>query len=231
MKQVNNASHDPVESSFRVDGHELTHVRLIGMVVAVNPRQTNVSFTITDGTASVEVKRFYHAEENEKMDEEVEKYRKGSYVIVTGRLSMYQEVINFTAEQLKPLEDWNQLTHHFLQVIHTHLLLTRGRLKDGLHTTPMKGAAPPNFHTPTQKFSGMAMQTPQQEDSEFNPAQQMVLRALDASMSEEGTSIQHITSQLAGRLTSDDISNALNYLTNEGHVYSTIDEFHFKKTE
>lgn len=49
------------------------------------------------------------------------------------------------------------------------------------------------------------------------------------SMSEEGVSIQQLQSQLNG-MSEPDIRTAIDFLSSEGHLYSTIDEDHFKAT-
>ncbi|GLE11272.1 hypothetical protein PINS_up023638 [Pythium insidiosum] len=42
--------------------------------------------------------------------------------------------------------------------------------------------------------------------------------------------IDEIFGQLRGASLQTQLRDALNYLTSEGHVYSTIDENHFKRT-
>merc|ERR1711865_1038113 len=49
------------------------------------------------------------------------------------------------------------------------------------------------------------------------------------SMSEEGVGIAQLQSSLAG-MSESDIRTIIDFLSSEGHLYSTIDEDHFKAT-
>lgn len=48
---------------------------------------------------------------------------------------------------------------------------------------------------------------------------------------EEGASVDQIIHQLAGIASEAKIREAIEYLSNEGHCYTTIDDNHIKSTE
>jgi len=48
---------------------------------------------------------------------------------------------------------------------------------------------------------------------------------------EEGMSRDELGQQLSGKMSRKDVDEGLEFLSNEGHIYSTTDEDHFKTTD
>ena len=48
---------------------------------------------------------------------------------------------------------------------------------------------------------------------------------------EEGMSRDELGQQLSGKMSRKDVDDGLDFLSNEGHIYSTTDEDHFKTTD
>jgi len=66
----------------------------------------------------------------------------------------------------------------------------------------------------------------------FTPVQSQVLRIFEAEsgQSDQGTSLQDVISRLPSHSPTD-IRRAIEFLSDEGHLYSTVDEEHFKSTQ
>ncbi|XP_076319879.1 replication protein A2 isoform X3 [Tachypleus tridentatus] len=60
--------------------------------------------------------------------------------------------------------------------------------------------------------------------------QQLVFRAISAATSEEGISFQHLCESLKS-LTPAVIRKVVEFLSNEGHIYTTTDDDHYKATD
>ena len=231
------------DDSFAIDNSPLSNVKIIGMIMKLEYHSTSLSIIVNDGSGEMEIKVFLHGDD----ESETAKYdfaREGIYVVVIGTLRSFHEKRNMSAYSITPMENYHQLVYHQLEVINTHLMHTQGRMQENGGTnamgfsTPMKNSGSKNslFATPTNQFSGMVMKTPIQGgmngmENEVNAHQQLVLNALGTSSSETGVAMSDISNALKGQLSEGDIRGALNYLVNEGHVYSTIDEDHFKRTE
>jgi len=96
----------------------------------------------------------------------------------------------------------------------------------------------PNSYSSTVSSFNMTNQLSQlsqssQNNNIFNNHQQMVLEAYSKDDgSENGMSIAEVTKRLAkSGLSVSDVRRATDFLVQEGHVYSTIDDNHFKSTE
>ena len=52
--------------------------------------------------------------------------REGMYVKVIGHLKPFNKQKNIIAFKIRPVEDFNEVTHHLCEVMYTHLAVTRG---------------------------------------------------------------------------------------------------------
>lgn len=63
------------------------------------------------------------------------------------------------------------------------------------------------------------------------PVQNEALDIIRSCDSDTGINIDQICQQLRGKYTEDNVREAIDWLGCEGHVYSTIDEEHFRATD
>lgn len=254
LKQLRMVKKDPMDDNvFLLDDRPLSVVKIIGLVMSISHHSTYINMQVNDGTGQTDVRIFVHGEEQGENGSSYSALTEGTYVRIVGNVREYQEQKTISGFSAQPIEDKNQLTHHFLNCIYMHLSRTRGSTSQDKkpldqnasrsYTTPLK-SHPTNasnynsLRTPTQEFQTLQFnaqgQRPvqnQQHDSGFTGHQNLVLNALGASDCDTGVSIEAVTTNLRGQMSTQEIGQALNYLMNEGHVYSTIDENHFKRTE
>ncbi len=129
------------------------------------------------------------------------------YVRVFGHLRSFMQKRSVVAFRVQPLENFDELTYHFLEVIYVHIHATRVPMSTTTTTTSMG-----NYMPASNQMISMG------NDLNFN-----VLAAIRAAgQMETGASVQDIAQRL-GR-NEHDIRSALDHLTGEGFVYSTVDE-------
>ncbi|GLD98008.1 hypothetical protein PINS_up006705 [Pythium insidiosum] len=253
VRQLLNRSE--TDDSIRVDGHEMSNVRVVGLLGNVVPHSTNVNFQLDDGTGVIDGRLFLHGDDLERAEEEIAKLRDGMYVRAVGSLRQFQDRLSLNCFTLTPITDFNEITHHFLETIYVHCYHTKGPLQSsggakaaadsgmGMNMGMGMGGSQLNaFGQPQQSWNqmnsgylghsgGAAMGAMDYNmESSFSPEQKAILDVLGTCTSDRGVKIDEIFGQLRGRITEDQLRDALNYLTSEGHVYSTIDENHFKRT-
>ncbi|TYZ57839.1 hypothetical protein PybrP1_002699, partial [[Pythium] brassicae (nom. inval.)] len=132
----------------RIDGQEVTNVKLVGILSNVVPHSTNVNFQLDDGTGVVDGRLFLHAEDGEYADSEVAKLRDGIYVRVVGNLRTFQEKVSLSAFAVTPIEDFNEVTHHFLDAIYVHCYNTKGPLGGGAGGSVLGAPVKSGFDVP-----------------------------------------------------------------------------------
>ncbi|GMF53351.1 unnamed protein product [Phytophthora fragariaefolia] len=236
LQTLGGASGD--DDALRLDGQELSTVRLVGLLTGLTPHSTSLRFQLDDGSGAFDCQYFVAADDADASESEMNRLRDGSYVRVVGKLRSFQGKASLSCFNVTPLQDMNELSHHLLEVIYVHCYHTKGPLHDGKadvtmasFSTPTKAAAGQwNQPSAAGGFGGGGAMDYGMMDSNFSPEQKAILDVLGTCTSDRGLKIDQIYADLRGKMTEQQLRSALNYLTSEGHVYSTIDEDHFKRT-
>ncbi|KAF3322305.1 replication protein A subunit B-like protein [Carex littledalei] len=198
IKQISEAYHsNDDKSDFVIDGVDPSTVRLLGRVVNKAERVTDVSFLLDDGTGRVDVNRWVH----DAFDtNEMTSIENGIYVIVCGKLKGFQGKHHIVAHVVRPVQDFNQITLHFMECIHAHL--DNSRLKNpGKAAAAFAASTIPAGMNDTRAYQTMNVGTGASGD----------LREMVLSVFQEPASLE-----------------AIEYHVEVGNIYSTIDDYHFK---
>ncbi|CAH0479816.1 unnamed protein product [Peronospora belbahrii] len=225
------------DDAMRLDGQEVSTVRLVGLLTNLSAHSTSLRFQLDDGSGVFDCHYFITADDTDASEGEMNRLREGSYVRVVGKLRTFQGKSSLSCFNVAPVEDMNELTHHLLEVIYVHCWNTKGPLNNGKvdvkmtsFNTPTKSASTDQWNQPSVGGLGVGAMDYGMMDSSFSPEQKAILDVLGTCTSDHGLKIDQIFADLRGRMTEQQLHSALNYLTSEGHVYSTIDEDHFKRT-
>lgn len=140
--------------------------------------------------------------------------REGEWVKVYGNLKAMGTNRFININGLHKIEDGNELTCHFLSAINLHLTNT-GRAV----------ASKPVESVPATTTSGFAAL------KSFTPIQQAIHEAYSQSKTDVGVHINSIVMAYRGKYPESDIRSTVNWLMNEGYLYTTIDGSHCKTTE
>ncbi|XP_058207788.1 replication protein A 32 kDa subunit B isoform X4 [Rhododendron vialii] len=215
------------KSNFIIDGVDVNNVTLVGMVFNKAERVTDVSFVIDDGTGRIDCNRWV----NEAVDtKEVEAISDGMYVRVHGHLKGFQGKKQLTVFSIRPLTDYNEMPYHFVECMYVHNYNTKSRLQGSVPTQNMPNsavatpsnsyqAAPPNQYTGHYGIDGVKGIA----QLVFDYLQQPSCLSL-----EKGLHVNEIAQQLS--MPVEKISESIKFLEEDGLVYSTIDDYHFKST-
>ncbi|XP_062846010.1 replication protein A 32 kDa subunit-like isoform X3 [Trichomycterus rosablanca] len=128
-------------------------------------------------------------------------------------IEQYRFLIAFS---IRPVKDLNEITSHMLEVIQAHLLSDAGsysRIKN-------------------KSMTSTAINTSYANDpatAGFTANQRKVFYLIKNCHLAEGITLQRLKTLLE-YLSPYDIRSCLQFLINEGHIFSTIDENHFKST-
>eukprot|EP00257_Ricinus_communis_P020794 XP_015580127.1 replication protein A 32 kDa subunit A [Ricinus communis] len=224
VKQISQASHSGDENSnYVIDGVDVTNVTVVGMVFDKAQKVTDVNFTVDDGTGRIGCKRWV----NENFDSsEMETIQDGMYVRVSGHLRSFQGVRQLGAFSVRPVMNFDEVTFHFIDCIHTHLLNSKSQLQGGASIQTQ------NVESSTSTQTSNSIQfTKQYSVDGLKDCDQLVLDYLQQSSSmgqEKGIHMDELSQQL--KLPMDKIKETIRSLEDEGLIYSTIDEFHYKAT-
>ncbi|KAM0851868.1 hypothetical protein ACQ4PT_052148 [Festuca glaucescens] len=214
---------------FAVDGVETANIRVVGTVSGKAERATDVSFTLDDGTGRLDFIRWV----NDAADSaETAAIQNGMYVSVIGTLKGLQDKKRATAFCVRPVTDYNEVTLHFIQCVRIHIENTKSKVGSPAHTNSAMGtpfsSSLSEASTPTSLKSNPAPVASGTNVSGADLYAQVlnVFNEPASIASDHGVHIDEIAKRL--RLPASKIKEAIDYHVDGGHIYSTIDDFHYK---
>ncbi|XP_026798159.3 replication protein A 32 kDa subunit-A isoform X1 [Pangasianodon hypophthalmus] len=198
--------------SFFVRDMELNQVTVVGLIRRAKPTMTHLVYSLDDMTGpALDVKQWLNLEDV-NMNHCV--IPPGTYVKVVGSLRSFQHHRSMVAFNIRRLDNFNEITSHMLEVIHAHLQ------SDSSSYSRMKNETTTIINT--SHASDPATMG-------FTASQRQVFTLIKSCPLAEGISMQCLRNSLK-YLSFYDIRTCLQFLINEGHIYSTIDDCHFKCT-
>lgn len=227
------APHDPVEDKLMIDGRVVTQVRVVGQIQSVSAAETQTAFTLEldDGTATTEV-RVYIADAPAEYDYHVE--TKAGWVVqawveVFGYIKLTtqgkDQRRSISAQRINVVADFNLITHHFLQAVHSHIFtLKGGNLAQGVQQVT----------SGIQRFDPYAaMHAPAEHANTHNNPYN---NTMDMSAGDIQSDIKNFCRSGAGgakgptltaiiqkfpQYTQDEIKQAIEHMSNIGDIYTT----------
>lgn len=208
-----------------VDGVDVNNVTIVGLVFNKVERVTDVGFVLDDGTGRIDIHRWV----NEAYDtKEAESVRDGMYVRVFGNLKVFQGKRQLVAYATRPITDCNEIVYHFLECIYVHV-----------HNTKLRAASvaadaqpvPSVNGTPLRGYQGAQHNQFSGQFGELKGLDQMVMGYLQQPVNlakEKGVHVGELVQRF--NIPLEKIMSSIKVLEDEGLVYSTIDEEHYKST-
>ncbi|GJV79730.1 replication protein A 32 kDa subunit A [Tanacetum coccineum] len=234
IKQISEASHSGDDkSNFVLSGSHVVNVTIVGMVSNIVERNIDVTFTVDDGTGKLSCKKWVNEPVDKLLMEEV---RDGIYVHVDGHLKSFRGERHVDVFSVRPVTNFDEITFHFVACIHNHVRTSKDQKMQGNGTTSSDGinSTP---HTPIQNGTNGSKLAPSSQLSVpfsvdgLKGFDQMVLAYLQLPENygnEKGFHTDELAQKL--KLPKNKIMESIRALEDEGMIYSTIDEFHFKAT-
>lgn len=218
------------EENLKIGSLAAKIVTFVGLVETVDVQTTKITYTIDDCSGpNLEVQIWIG--ENEDVGKKVNIVQEGKYARVTGAVRSMKGKRHVIAFNIVPIKDLNELTMHIAEVVHTSMSVSVMDKQAG-----SGGNASSNFGS-TTTFSGGASDTSADTfnmDSgisrRLSKPQQLVLQAVNSCKDEQGINVFELYNGLKS-LNRQSVQDALEFLSNEGHIYSTIDENHYKSTD
>ncbi|XP_066274348.1 replication protein A 32 kDa subunit-like [Branchiostoma lanceolatum] len=213
-----------MEDSFRLGETDINQVTIVGVVRNATRAPTNILYKIDDMTGPpMDVRQWLDNDDNIPDEDQDQLYPVNSYIRATGHLRAFQGKKSLVAFKIAPVTDYNELTMHILEVVQAHMMLEKGSQSTGGTSAGMGGQKQNTGGRPTGQ-QGLV------NDLGLNNVQNQVLTMIQSSQDESGVNVSVIEQRLRG-ISRDAVRNAVEFLSNEGHIYSTIDENHYKSTD
>jgi len=210
------------EGSFELAGRELSEVVLVCTLKGVEAKMTNIVYTVGDETSSevVEVLKWSDADPSSGAAAVPPGMVEGAQVRVNGRLRTFQGKRSIMAHSVKLVENPAEAEYHAASIrfasAHAEEVAKRERAAPGGGPTGMRTAPSIVIAAPS---NGM------------DACQSTVMNTFnERGTDDNGLHRNEVVHLLQGSFSAADVNNAIQFLVNEGHVYSTIDDDHFRST-
>uniref|UniRef100_A0A8C5LVD8 Replication factor A protein 2 n=1 Tax=Leptobrachium leishanense TaxID=445787 RepID=A0A8C5LVD8_9ANUR len=209
---------------FKIGEVELSQVTIVGIVRHAEKAPTNILYKVDDMTAApMDIRQWVDTDESSCESIVVPP---GSYVKVAGHLRSFQNKKSVVAFKIAPIEDMNEFVSHMLEVVQAHMILNSQNQAAGggsalAHSTPGRTGV----ETGGSYAGGSDMQI-----NGLTPHQSQILNLIKTCRGNEGMAVDELKARLHG-MNVNTIKQALEFLSNEGHIYSTVDDDHYKSTD
>ena len=216
------------DEGYRIDNSEIHSVRVVACVQTDEVRETKATYNIEDGTGSVEVTFWLNDAQDEDSwaRQKLAKMTPGAYVVVHGNIKEYDGRLTISAYDMRPVEDFNQVTNHYLEAIYVHAKrVGKIQVSSGAAAAPKRDSMA-GFHPTThgQSAAGGA----DGADGMTSLQKRVLDYYTENGTGDEGCNTDSVAASLG--LDLGQVKAAVEFLSSEGHLYSTIDEDHHKST-
>jgi len=215
------------EEGFQIEGVEVGMICILGKVTDVDIKATKTTYKVEDNTGSVEVVHWVTEE-----GASTPKVPEGSSIRVVGSIRTQGENKHVMGFGIMDAMTEAERDNHDLKVVFSHLKLKQLNAKlsggqtgtmdnSGLSNSMMGSGVGANFGGGGSSFSS----------SFGNKNYDTVYALIKQSQDDQGINISSILQSVQGKMSKSEMDSAIDYLSNEGHIYSTVDDEHFKSTD
>ncbi|KAG0707672.1 replication protein A subunit RPA32 [Suillus ampliporus] len=224
--QLLNATQAHSDAEWMLDDTELGQVTVVGHVVSIQSQATNNLYWLDDGTSRIEARHWIDSS-IEESGAGSSAITEGSYVRVSGALKMFGSKRYVNATHIRLVKSPHELYFHLLEAMTVTLIWAKG--------APPRPGQNPSTTIPQGPVAGGSAYAVQSHSSVANNSQYSHLPKLEYAIvtfmqnqpsNEEGVHVGAIARAVGGSAVT--INNALDKLMDDGLVFTTIDDSHFK---
>lgn len=218
IKQIKSCEDDELN----LFGMPVQILSLVAIITDYEVQTTKAIYNIEDFSGSIKALWWLESDNNAA---KLPMVKENNYVRIYGSLRVQDGEKIVMVLRMFPVDDCNIVMNHLLQVIHARLQAEHIANNPAGSTSIIKKNNPG-----AELANSMQYIHENNQDANLTSIQKMVLEALK----KDNDSLAGISKQkLLGQFPSNkhtDVLEALEFLQNEGHAYSTVDSDHFKLT-
>ena len=189
IRQIKSATQSNPDADFKIDGVELGQISLVAVVRNISKHATNVSYTVEDGTGTMEVRQWLdNSSDDSGKASEVELNK---YIRVLGTVKAFQGKRSVSAGHIRAVGSYNEVLFHRMEVVHVHLQVTSSAGAAGDGNTQQTGNNNNNssLSGAVGDFSAIS-----------NPTQRKIAQAISLIVTpdSEGVTVQDVSKKLPG---------------------------------
>lgn len=218
------------EDGLKIEGREVGMVDIVGVVRNVDQSATKTIYTIDDKTGDIEAIHWTDTDSPDMSGAAVSEGMKGR---VIGSVRSQGGKKHIMVYRISPIESDEEAKSHEIECLYAKLKLRQLSDKENqaIGANFRGGLSNSMVGSSSMATPGNMGATSMNNASFANPKHETVFKLLSGCTREEGLSRDEMYENLRGKISIRDLNDALDYLSGEGHIYSTTDEDHFKTTD
>jgi len=215
-------------SVFEYNQLRFHQIYFIGIIRSVVKRANDITYLVDDMTSTcINVK--LQSDDSDEMETEEDKthsqFIENQYVKVFGIIKSLQGQKNVQAFRILPIKELNELTYHMLECMNATIYFSnKSAGNDGMDIgmgNPLKNA---NFGGNNYESHGSS------SSGGLTGIHLQISSMVKQNKSSEGVNVKDVCAYFKN-IPENKIREAMEFLSTEGHIYSTIDDEHFKTTD
>jgi len=214
------------EEGFSIENVEVGMVLILGKVQSVENAATKITYQIEDSTGVIDAIEYLgeHGQEKEHYED--------SYVKIMGTIRTQGDKKHVMAFSIIDVLTEEERDFHALDVAYSHLKLKQLNQKQmggsgnnmmdhsGLSNSMMVGGSLGGGGGPVGSTASFG-----------NKTYDLVYSHIKQCPEEQGLNINNLFNEIRGKISKSEMDGAIEFLSGEGHIYSTVDDDHFKPTD
>ena len=210
------------------------NVRLIACLTGKDANSTHYTYKVEDGTGSIDVKEWIDQNASPKSDLYRENLQEHTYVKIIGSVKSFQGKHSIITDSVRLISDPNEITHHFLEAIYMHELnVNPSKNPNNVHNGLGVNTGSSLGFNGQQRNAGVSLNNKENSNSGGGgKATNDVVREYIKVNGVDSDSGVHISDMIAALgksngLSESELRKAVTFMSDEGEIYSTVDDFHF----
>jgi len=232
---------------FKLDGVGCEYVKLCGTIESIESHTTSINYFINDTTGSVRC--FVYLNKDEESTKKYQDCNVGDVVRLVGqyRPGNGSDGASINTYKIHKVTDFNEVTNHILETIFYHCYATKGPVPGSA------GAASKNYNmgmgsfgaarsqgaftpgAPAYGGGGSGVKVEALGGGDVSTRDAVIEAIRKTSSGDSGTTnndvLAYLTRMNGLTISLNEVSKIVQGMTDEGLVYSTIDETHFTCTD
>ncbi len=226
VKQIKGAEKGP--EGIKIDTCDVETVRAMGTITSVNEQSTSVEYVLNDGTGDIKVRRWVEKDQP-KVEEAYALCKEGAFVSVVGNIKEYQDELSIQSFRMCIVDDYDEMTHHLLDVILSHNINTKGPIPGSAAAAATKI----QVNTPNVYMNSPGMRVVNDGGVDMEHQLMNAIRETGAD-TEEGTTVAQVQEYMnrnGASVSMEGVQKMVNMCHENGVIYGTTDDDHFKSCD
>nr|CAL26154.1 CG9273 [Drosophila melanogaster] len=206
---------DAPEGNIELFGMQYAMACVVAIVRNVETSSTKITYTLEDHSGRIDA--HYWLEEGDAL--KAPEVMVNNYVKVYGTTRSQGGSKTLMIFKLLPVLDPNEVCTHLLEVLNARYRAEDYQSKGGAGAGAWASSGSRSIADFTASQSSGIV-------SGLEPKQQAVFQAIQSNVSEEGISRKELKAKFS-HISDSELTNILDFMISEGHIYSSIDADHF----